>query len=384
MALTHSRRLFRKLLPESKPTEPLAVPPVSSSFPSTASPGGPSLFNLLVLKRDGDPQTKSLLLRSLMPDLLRLVALAVESDRDFLALRHSCVRMYHITSKDTCGARMDRIFSANRAYELERRRPMPGGRPYHDERHERVEAMAVPHVPQCVEFAARPPLPHPLREVASIVAEVAALSVEPNATVAAEWMRMGLAEHASIASFALVAQKLLAVGAPMQAVTEALLCAQEEIGHAELSFAMAAATGHANAHAPPAYPSHMTDVSNDIDVLFADTIEEGCVAETVGALEAAAKCDAEPNATVAAVWQRVAMDEAYHASFGWRTVAWIGQRDPKRYAQLMREQIEHELHGVEPRYAAVVKAIAGLNAQHPATRGTTWNAVVALLMAGSS
>ncbi len=51
-----------------------------------------------------------------------------------------------------------------------------------------------------------------LRCVSALIAELSCQRTQPEAV--AEWVEMALAEHASIASFALTAQKLCAVGAP--------------------------------------------------------------------------------------------------------------------------------------------------------------------------
>jgi hypothetical protein len=67
---------------------------------------------------------------------------------------------------------------------------------------------------------------------------------------------------------------------------------QEEIGHAELAFAVARVLGWSNA-AEPVYTPHGVTVSGDMDALLRDTLEEGCLMETVGALDAARRFEAE-------------------------------------------------------------------------------------------
>lgn len=71
--------------------------------------------------------------------------------------------------------------------------------------------------------------------------EVASLSEAQRSKKVEEWTASGQAEHASIASFALFAQKLLAIGAPAALVTEAMQCAQEEVTHAAFAFSLASA-----------------------------------------------------------------------------------------------------------------------------------------------
>ena len=71
-----------------------------------------------------------------------------------------------------------------------------------------------------------------------------------------------------------------------------LLLAQEEIGHAELAFAVARTLGWCNA-LEPVYTLHNVCVNGDIETLLHDTLEEGCLMETVGALDAARRADSE-------------------------------------------------------------------------------------------
>ncbi len=104
---------------------------------------------------------------------------------------------------------------------------------------------------------------------------------------------MALAEHASIGSFAVTAQKLCAAGAPAAMISEALTCAQEEIGHAELALAVARALGASHRDCEPVYRPHQVSVSGDLELLLHDTLQEGCLMETIGALEAARDCTAQ-------------------------------------------------------------------------------------------
>lgn len=59
-------------------------------------------------------------------------------------------------------------------------------------------------------------------------------SIESQCSKDVDWackdvVRMALGEHASIASFALLSQKLLMMGAPDAMVDECLVCAREEV-----------------------------------------------------------------------------------------------------------------------------------------------------------
>jgi hypothetical protein len=106
--------------------------------------------------------------------------------------------------------------------------------------------------------------------------DVTSLSHEERVQRAHKWTEAGKSEHASIASFALFAQKLLAIGAPAHLVTEALQCAQEEITHAAFAFTLASAyAGHQVV--PSTYDAHTMTVAPELMRIIEDTIREGCV-----------------------------------------------------------------------------------------------------------
>lgn len=213
-----------------------------------------------------------------------------------------------------------------------------------------------------VEFKARAAVPdfgaQFLRPVDSIRGDILdLLQLEPlsesdRANSAKFWSEIGRSEHAAIASFGLYAQQLLAVGAPMDMVREAFLAADEEMGHAALSFALA--EGFANARCPvPTYEQHNLSVSPSFEALIRETVNHGSLEETLGALDAARKAHPatldsatfaaaeipSQDPIVQAVWARIAVDEAHHASFGWRVLQWALKADRNRALPIMQESL---------------------------------------------
>jgi len=181
---------------------------------------------------------------------------------------------------------------------------------------------------------------YPITFDPTYIAQELVLPVNPleRALLAEFWAKQGQAEHASIASFALFTQKLLSVGAPVEMVTESLLCANEEVSHATLAFALASA--YQGSHiAPNTYDSHKVSVSADLVSLFSDTVKEGCIAETYAALQAAKDADKATDPVVCAVWSKIATDEAYHASYAWRVVQWVMHTNPSFYEELLERLI---------------------------------------------
>lgn len=161
------------------------------------------------------------------------------------------------------------------------------------------------------------------------------------------WIDQGKGEHASIASFALFSQKLLAIGAPMEMINESFLCAQEEMEHARLSFLLAAAYSSDDVPlAPKKYENHTVIIDSDIESLLISTLKEGCLSETMGAFQAAKKALNKKKELVKYVWSKIAIDEAYHASYAWRVVQWLINHDPStrdHYLKVAKEVIEQEL-----------------------------------------
>lgn len=148
--------------------------------------------------------------------------------------------------------------------------------------------------------------------------------------LAARWARIAAFEHASVASFARFTLDLLAVGAPAELVVAAQKAGGDEVRHARLCFGLASAfEGRPvgpGALRVPDEPGRNTDLAS----LTAATVREGCVAETLAALEIAAAAEAARDPVVRDVLQRIAADEATHSELAWRFVRWaLGAGGPE-------------------------------------------------------
>lgn len=151
----------------------------------------------------------------------------------------------------------------------------------------------------------------------------AAPAVEPEGSVelAQIWARIGLAEHASVASFSRFALELLAFGAPATLVSAAHAAALDEVRHAKLAFGLASAYA-GDTIGPGPLPLAELTVCTDLAAFAAATAREGCVAETLSALQMAEARDRATDPAVRAVLDGIARDEARHAALAWRTVRW--------------------------------------------------------------
>jgi hypothetical protein len=147
------------------------------------------------------------------------------------------------------------------------------------------------------------------------------------------WLDDALAEHASIAAFSRFVMQLLALGASADLVREAQAAMADEVMHAKLCFGLASVY-HGAPLGPGPLSVHGAMQRTDMVEAVIGAVREGCIGETLAALQAEAARDAAGDAAVRVVLDRIATDEARHAVLAWRFVAWaIGQGgDPVRAA----------------------------------------------------
>jgi hypothetical protein len=135
------------------------------------------------------------------------------------------------------------------------------------------------------------------------------------------WARAGAGEHASVAAFSRLVLELMALGAPSSLLSEAHRAALDEIRHAEVCWAFARELG-LNVHAG-AFPFDASLVVNvKLETLAAETVRDGCIAELLGALLLDAAARATPDPNVRSALEPMAREEAQHAVFSYRIVAW--------------------------------------------------------------
>jgi len=161
---------------------------------------------------------------------------------------------------------------------------------------------------------------------------------EARSALAARWSEMALMEHASIAAFARFVLELLGLGAPPELVLAAQAAMGDETSHARDAF------GLASAYAGRALGPGLLDVGGAMTArspveLVRTTILEGCIGETVAAVEATEALAYATDPAVREVLIRVAADETRHAELAWRFLGWVLEHgDPD-----MRVAAEREL-----------------------------------------
>ncbi|WP_096331788.1 ferritin-like domain-containing protein [Nannocystis exedens] len=155
---------------------------------------------------------------------------------------------------------------------------------------------------------------------------LAGLSARERAALAAEWVEDGLAEHASVAAFARFALQLLALGAPAALVEAAQQAMADEIAHARLCFGLAAAYGGEPRGPSPLPLTGALAGADDLVAVTVATLREGCIGETIAALQAEAALGRAKDPAVRAALAQIAADELRHAELAWRFVAWALER----------------------------------------------------------
>lgn len=182
----------------------------------------------------------------------------------------------------------------------------------------------------------------------TIVPCVADLSRAQREIIAERWIRDGLFEHASIASFSRLALALLATSADADLVRAAHEAALDEVRHAKLSLSLAAAYRGAPL-APQALPlPDSLPIDTDLVELAVSSVVEGAVGETLAAVLAAEQAAVAEDPAVRRVLLGIADDESRHAELAFRVIAFAIAA------------------GGEPVRSAVRKAFAEASARLPA------------------
>mmetsp|Transcript_39717 Transcript_39717/g.83496 ORF Transcript_39717/g.83496 Transcript_39717/m.83496 type:complete len:630 (+) Transcript_39717:53-1942(+) len=185
-----------------------------------------------------------------------------------------------------------------------------------------------------------------------------------------EWTTNALGEHSSIASFSAFSIALLTNAAPSNLVEDALHAALDEVRHAKTSFEIASKlSGGKNIVRPGALPESKHVFLQDLTTLALAVAREGCVDETLSALEAAAEADLLRAALVTRTsnsgtnnldtsskyadidedvlkWihdelQTIALEESKHAALAWRTLEWACRKDEDA-CRAVRRQVLNE------------------------------------------
>ncbi|HHH30964.1 MAG TPA: hypothetical protein ENK57_21830 [Polyangiaceae bacterium] len=144
-------------------------------------------------------------------------------------------------------------------------------------------------------------------------------------------------EHASIAAFARFALQLLEQGAPADLIERTHEAMADETRHARTCFALASAYAGERI-GPGALPMDGALEGRDDATILRLVIREGCIGETVAAIEAAEAAAHASDPVVRVILEGIAADEHRHAELAWKYVDWmLSQGDEAMAATLLAE-----------------------------------------------
>jgi hypothetical protein len=147
------------------------------------------------------------------------------------------------------------------------------------------------------------------------------LDTSQRARLARHYREAALLEHASIAAFARFTLQLLELGAPADLCSAAQQAMHDETSHAQLCFTLASRyAGQPLAPGPLSMSNVLAPAT--LDDVARLCLLEGCVGETLAALDAAEALAGATDPEVRRALQSIAHDERRHAELGFRFVAW--------------------------------------------------------------
>jgi hypothetical protein len=155
------------------------------------------------------------------------------------------------------------------------------------------------------------------------------------AELAEEWTRVALMEHASIAAFARFALQLMSLGAPPELIERATAAMADETKHAKACFALASAYAAAPLGPGPLGIDRSLE-GTSLEEIVVNTIREGCVGETVAAIDAREAAEHAQDPALKQLLLVISEDETKHAELAFGFVQWaltIGGASLERVAQ---------------------------------------------------
>ncbi|MEI9953655.1 MAG: ferritin-like domain-containing protein [Pseudomonadota bacterium] len=174
----------------------------------------------------------------------------------------------------------------------------------------------------------------------ALLPKLTELDATLSAHLAEQWTQVALMEHASIAAFARFTLQLMSLGAPASLIERATAAMVDETKHARACFAVA--SGYANAPLGPGCLAVERSLgeSSLLEVVL-NTIREGCVGETVAAIEAREAAEHACDPALRELLLLISEDETRHAELAYRFVKWaLAQGCPALARAVRREFAE--------------------------------------------
>lgn len=198
--------------------------------------------------------------------------------------------------------------------------------------------------------------------------------------LAKAWEHTARMEHASIAAFARFSLELLSLGAPSELVMRTNAAMVDETNHTRMAFQLAGVY-----RGKPLGPGRLSmdgalDEGDDLSSFVRRVIREGCVGETVAAVEAGEAAARANDPVIRRALETIAADESTHAELAWRTVKWALDTFGADVRETIRDEmarIQDELGGAyEMRRSAWDEALLDHGVVTTNVRGSMRRAVL--------
>ncbi len=190
------------------------------------------------------------------------------------------------------------------------------------------------------------------------------------------WLQDARGEHASIPAFSKISLQLAALGAPPELLARAHEAAIEEIGHAQLCFALAEGYSGSSYSVQPIPEMLQLDLSETtVSLMAEETLYDGCLMEGFYAeLASAASQLAEEPAAKAALSQ-IAREEKSHAAFSWKILEWLLKQDPETVRSIVQNGSSQISSYSRPKAPAISHTDPELLIQHGRLPDSLWHEI---------
>jgi len=155
---------------------------------------------------------------------------------------------------------------------------------------------------------------------------VAGLSTSIRSVLSAAWAAEGCHEAASVASFSRFVLQLMSLGAPSSLIAGAQAAMADEVEHARTFFGLACAYGGAELGPDTLAVEGALSSASDPVVSAVSLATEGCIAETISAMQLEFAASRATDPAVATLLSEVAEQELRHAELAWSALAWMLRR----------------------------------------------------------
>ena len=156
-------------------------------------------------------------------------------------------------------------------------------------------------------------------------------SISPNNSynqeIGRRWLEQAELSHAALASFARNTLYLMSLGSTSGLLVTSQESGVDKIKHAKLFYGFASAFLDTDLAPGPLDVEGCLD-ETDLRFITRSLIMDGCIEETIGAIEVRLRANYAEDPAIKAALTQVASEEMNHAQFAWDTLEWILDKFP--------------------------------------------------------